>query len=198
MIFGGIQRVSFIDYPGKISVVLFTRGCNFRCFYCHNPELVYPELFDKEISFDEAFKFMLTRKGKIDAVVFSGGEPTIYTDIFDSLEMIKKEGFLLKLDTNGSNPDALKKIINEKLVDFIAMDIKTSFANYDTVTQIKTDVKAINESISLILESGVDYEFRTTWDKKIISSFDIDEIRRSIKPNSNYKLQEMIIKNKLN
>jgi pyruvate formate lyase activating enzyme len=193
MIFGGIQRTSFIDYPGKISVVLFSRGCNFRCFYCHNPELVYPELYDKEISFDEAFEFLLTRKGKIDAVVFSGGEPTIHNDIFECLNIVKKEGFLLKLDTNGSNPQVLERIIKEKLVDYIAMDIKTSFDKYDMVIQSKADVNSITQSIKLITESDLRYEFRTTWDNKIISSDDIEEIRKYLKSDSNYKLQKIVM-----
>jgi len=191
MIIGGIQRVSFIDYPGKISCVIFARGCNFRCFYCHNPELIYPELFKDTVSLVSLLGFLRERKGKIDAVVLSGGEPTIQDDLPEFLESIRNEGFLVKLDTNGSRPEILKQIVDRKLVDYIAMDIKTSFFKYSLVTLTNVDTDKIRESIKIIINSGLNYEFRTTWDKKIIDNPEIEEIRSYLNPESTYVLHDM-------
>lgn len=191
MIFGGMQRVSFIDYPGKISAVLFTQGCNYRCFYCHNPELVFPDLFNEAVPFDVIMEFLQSRKGLLDAVVISGGEPTLHDDLPDVIGIIKSKGFLIKLDTNGSNPLMLSTLIKQGLIDFVAMDIKSSFEKYSSVTGITVDVDSIKQSIILIRQSSIRYQFRTTFDGNIIGSNEIDLIKKYLENDSNFVLNRM-------
>jgi pyruvate formate lyase activating enzyme len=155
----GLQKTSLIDYPGKIACVIFTHGCNFRCGFCHNPELVI-EPPRGEISGVEFFDFLEKRKGKLDGVCITGGEPLLDLDK-EFLREIKSKGFSLKLDTNGSFPEKLRELLNENLVDFIAMDIKADRENYDKVTNVNVNLKKIEESI-LIVASSPEYEFRTT------------------------------------
>lgn len=127
---GGLQKFSLIDYPGKISAVIFTRGCNFRCPYCHNPELVIPAFFTQGYAVDDIFAFFRSRREKLDGIVITGGEPTVQKDLIEFMSKVKALGFFLKLDTNGSNPGILKKVISLGLVDFVAMDIKAPFDRY--------------------------------------------------------------------
>lgn len=196
MIFGGIQKCSLIDYPGRISTVLFTQGCNFRCYYCHNPELVYPALFKDEIPFNDIFDFIIKRKNVVDSIVISGGEPSIHNDIINILSILKNEKFFIKLDTNGSNPETIYKILKLKIIDYIAMDIKTSFENYYNVIRVNVDINLVKESIDLILKSNIDYEFRTTYDNKYITLNDIKKIKSYLPGNTNYKLQKILVHNK--
>jgi pyruvate formate lyase activating enzyme len=162
MIIGGLQKVSLIDYPGKISAVVFTQGCNFNCFYCHN-KLLLDRNVPARVTEETFFDFLEKRKEKLDAVVISGGEPTIQPDLILFIKKIKRLGYLVKLDTNGSNPDILERIIIENLVDYIAMDIKTSYLDYERVTQMRfVDTEKISKSINLIKNSKIEYEFRTT------------------------------------
>jgi len=139
MIIGGLQRFSLIDYPGKISAILFTRGCNFRCPYCHNPELVDPQRYAEPWQEEEYWAFLQSRTQKLDAVVVTGGEPTLQEDLEPFLEKIRKMGFLIKLDTNGSNPDVLKDLLSANLVDYIAMDIKAPLEKYSEVAKVPID-----------------------------------------------------------
>lgn len=166
MLISGVQKFTMLDYPGKISCIVFTPGCNFRCGYCHNPEFVLPESIQKiKNSFipEEKFlNFLRKREGFLDGVVISGGEPTMMGDLPAFMRKVKDAGFLVKLDTNGNNPTMLKKIISEKIVDYIAMDVKTSFGKYKELVGPCVDPSNIKESIKLIMESGVDYEFRST------------------------------------
>lgn len=196
MIFGGIQKTSLIDYPGRISTVIFTRGCNFRCFYCHNPELVYPHLYKDEIPFTNIFDFINKRRNIINSIVVTGGEPTIHNDILDILSFLKNENFFIKLDTNGSNPEVIYKIIKSKVVDYIAMDIKTSFEKYYDVIRVSIDTNLIKESIDLILKSNINYEFRTTYDNKFITFNDIDKIKSYLPCDTNYNLQKILVHKK--
>jgi pyruvate formate lyase activating enzyme len=159
---GGLRKLSLIDYPGEISTVIFTTGCNFRCIYCHNSHLVLPELFPVDIKEDAIIEFLETRIGKISAVVISGGEPTLHNDLPAFITRIKNLGFKIKLDTNGTQPDALLKLINAGLLDFIAMDVKASTGNYDTVCGVNADIEKINNSIEIIRNSSVPHQFRTT------------------------------------
>lgn len=159
---GGFQKFSLIDYPGKISAIIFTQGCNFRCPYCHNPELVDATLFEKPIEEKEIFEFLDNRKGKLDAVSITGGEPTLHKDLPDFIYKIRSQGFLVKLDTNGTNPDMIEHLLKYNLVDYLAMDIKAPLNRYSDVTRVDVDVDKIAESIELIKNSGVDYEFRST------------------------------------
>ncbi len=171
VIIKGVIESSFIDYPGKISLVVFTAGCNFHCHYCHNPELVNPE--PPFVNEEKVFKLLDSKKEWIDGVVISGGEPTLHPDLFEFIKKIKEKGLLVKLDTNGSNPAVLKKLIDEKLVDYIAMDVKAPLEKYSIITQMKVDLTNIKKSIKLIKESGIDYEFRTTILPALITEKDL-------------------------
>ncbi|MDR0934748.1 MAG: anaerobic ribonucleoside-triphosphate reductase activating protein [Erysipelotrichaceae bacterium] len=160
--FSGIQKLSLVDYDNKVSCVLFKSGCNFRCPFCHNASLVLNG--DKDIiSFEDIVFYLKKRKGVIDAVVISGGEPTLDKELVSEIAEIKKLGYLIKLDTNGSNPRIIEELINNKLIDYVAMDIKNSFSKYYLTTGIKEpNLNSIKESIHIIMNSKIDYEFRTT------------------------------------
>jgi pyruvate formate lyase activating enzyme len=197
---GGYQKLTLIDYPGKIATTVFTVGCSFRCPFCHNPELVNPSSPEPHPSLplrkgkemeDEFFDFLKKRKGKIEGVCITGGEPTIQPDLIDFIKKIKKLGFLVKLDSNGTRPDVLKKIIDSKLVDFIAMDIKNQLKKYDKTTGIKGgDIERIKLSADLIMQSKIPYEFRTTVVPGLHLEKDFAEIAKWIKGARAYYLQE--------
>ena len=187
---GGIQKFSFIDYPKKTSAVIFTQGCNFRCEYCHNPQLVYYNMFQVSIPQEEILAFLESRKNQLDGVVITGGEPTLQPDLIEFIKKVKEMGFLIKLDTNGSNPDVLKQIINQKLVNFIAMDIKAPFDKYNSVCCVPVDISAIKQSIELIKKSGIDFLFRTTYDKSKLFDEDIQTMTNFLNVNDHYKIQK--------
>lgn len=174
VIIKGVVESSFIDYPGKISLVIFTAGCNFHCHYCHNPELVNPS--PPFITEEEVLKKIESKEEWIDGVVITGGEPTLHKDLPEFIKKIKKFGLLVKLDTNGSNPEMLKKIIEEKLVDYIAMDVKAPLEEYSRITQMECNPDLIKQSIKLIRESGIEYEFRTTILPSLIKEEDLVKI----------------------
>jgi len=192
MIIGGFQKFSLIDYPDKICAIVFTQGCNFRCPYCHNPELVDPKKFGIELKEDEILSFLDRRKGKLDAVTITGGEPLLQSDLSAFLSAIKRFGYLVKLDTNGSFPSRLKKIIELKSVDYLAMDIKTSLDKYHQVIKAKIDTRKILDSIRLIMDSGLDYEFRTTIVKALFEKDDFYKIAQLIKNARLYVLQKFV------
>ncbi len=127
---GALQKFSLIDYPGKVCAIIFTVGCNFRCGYCHNPELVDPKQFPKPMPEEKIISFLQKRKGKLEAITITGGEPTLQPDLLSFLEQVKRHGYLVKLDTNGTNPNMLQQTIKDKLVDYIAMDIKGPLDRY--------------------------------------------------------------------
>lgn len=187
---GGLQKSSLIDFPGKITAIVFTIGCNFRCPYCHNPELV--EETADEISEDEFFTFLEKRIGLLDAVTITGGEPTLHKDLVSFITRIKKMGFLIKLDSNGTNPGTLKKVIDEKLVDYVAMDIKAPFEKYETTVTRPVDLDKIQESIKMLLEGKVDYEFRTTVIKSMLAPEDFELMGKMIEGAKTYYLQKFI------
>ncbi len=192
MIIGGLQRFSLIDYPGKISAIVFTRGCNFRCPYCHNPELVDPQRYAEPWQEEEYWAFLQSRTQKLDAVVVTGGEPTLQEDLEPFLEKIRKMGFLIKLDTNGSNPDVLKDLLSANLVDYIAMDIKAPLEKYSEVAKVPIDKTDIQESIELIKQSTVDHEFRTTIAKNVLSKEDVVNIAKMLQGEKLYILQRCV------
>jgi pyruvate formate lyase activating enzyme len=161
MLIGGLQRCSFIDYPGKLAAVVFTQGCNFRCAYCHNPGLV-TRRFTKSVPEVELFDLLARRRGKLAGVVITGGEPTLQGDLVDLVGRIRERGFLVKLDTNGTDPDTLARLFDLGLLDYVAMDVKSDLATYDAVAGTTVDHAAIQRSIAAIIGSGVDHEFRTT------------------------------------
>ena len=192
MIIGGLQKFSLIDYPGKTCAIIFTRGCNFRCRYCHNPELVIPEKYAPEIPLSQIYDFLENRRGKLDAVSITGGEPTQHSDLIELMKKIKNMGFLVKLDSNGSRPEVLKKIISKKLVDYLAMDIKAPLEDYHKIMGWRVPVEKLKRSIDLIINSDIDYEFRTTIVKSLTSKNDLREIAKIIKGAKKYFLQKFI------
>ena len=158
----GLQKITLLDYPGKIACTVFLGGCNFRCPFCHNSELFMGKP-EKLMEDEEFFAFLKTRKGLLDGVCVSGGEPTLYKNLPDFLAKIKELGFLVKLDTNGSNPQMVKELAAKNLVDYIAMDVKNSPAMYaQTVGLEKIDLAPIEESLRFLIGGEVDYELRTT------------------------------------
>ncbi len=181
-----------IEYPGKISAIAFTQGCNFRCPYCYNPELVDPYLYGECLSEEGVFSFLERRKGKLDALTITGGEPTIQHDLLEFIKYVRKIGYLIKLDTNGSHPEVVEKLISDRLVDYIAMDIKGPLHKYRTVTRSKIDEDKIRQSIEAIMRSGMPYEFRTTVPKKLLHEDDLLEIGKVLRNASCYILQQFI------
>ena len=190
---GGFQRFSLIDYPGKVAAVVFTQGCNFRCPYCHNAKLVIPSKFRKPLHEEGIIDFLFRRKNKLQGVVVTGGEPTLQKDLINFLSKIKQLGYCIKLDTNGTAPRVLKKIISKKLVDFIAMDVKAPLERYSQAAGIAVDTDLIRESIDLILHSSMDHMFRTTVVKPLLSGDDIAKISVSIKDAKHFVLQNFVI-----
>ena len=188
---GGFQKNSMIDFPGLISSVIFTTGCNFVCPYCHNPDLVNKikpgggEAIDE----GEVFSFLKKRRGLIDGVVITGGEPTLQPDLGQFMVKVKELGFKVKLDTNGTRPEALKAFIQKEIVDYIAMDIKTSLEGYHLVAGDGFDTRSVATSIAIIMEQAPDYEFRTTCVKPLINLERMDEIGTMIKGARRYILQ---------
>ncbi|MBQ3102605.1 anaerobic ribonucleoside-triphosphate reductase activating protein [bacterium] len=187
MLIGGLQKSSLVDYPSKICTVVFTIGCNFRCGYCHNPELIKKE---DCISENDFFEFIKSRQGKIDAIVISGGEPTLQEDLEDFIVKCRKLNFLIKLDTNGTNPEVLKNLLSKNLLDYIAMDIKAPFEKYPNITRRFLDIEKIKKSIEIIMTSGIDYEFRTTVVRSQLNVEDLITISENIKGAKKYYLQK--------
>ncbi len=189
----GFQKTSLLDYPGKISSIIFTRGCNFRCPYCHNPELVCTTPQDRSIAEDEILVFLKSRKDILDGVVVTGGEPCLQSDLADFIRNLKYEtGLLVKLDTNGTFPDALELLIGENLLDYIAMDIKAPLEKYSYVTNSEADVLNISKSINIIMGSKVDYEFRTTVLRSLLTPDDLNNIGLAISGAKRYYLQKFV------
>ena len=197
LIIGGLQKTSLLDFPEKISAIVFTQGCNFRCGYCHNPELC---TFSKKpvITLSAFFDFLKNRRGKLDGVVITGGEPTLHTDLPDFIKDIKNLGFAVKLDTNGTNPVMLEELIRSNLIDYIAMDIKSPLEKYDQIKGIKIDTALIKQSIDLIMKSDTDYEFRTTVVRTQLNLDDFEKIGELLATAKRYYLQKFIPSKVLN
>ncbi|WP_428898539.1 pyruvate formate lyase activating enzyme [Parelusimicrobium proximum] len=187
---GGLLKFSLIDYPGKMSAIVFTQGCNMRCAYCHNPELVYPHLLFEPFPEEDVLQFLDKRKGNLDGVVISGGEPTLQPDLLDFMAKVKAMGYKVKLDTNGTKPEVIEKALEAGLVDLIAMDIKAPYSKYEKVCGTAVDMEAVSRSMALIIGSGIDYEFRTTYDKSLLNDTDIDTIRTYVPEGGTFTLQE--------
>ncbi len=197
---GGLQKFSLIDYPGKIAAIVFTQGCNFRCPYCYNPELVDPALFREPLDEGEIFSFLEARRGRLDGVVITGGEPTLQPDLMDFICRVRELGFSVKLDTNGSRPEILKTLIDRGVIDYVAMDIKAPLTGrksdpenrYASVTRSSVDSEDIRRSIDLILSSGLDHEFRTTVATGCLERADYLSMARAIKGAKRYALQKFV------
>lgn len=190
MLILGLQKTTLLDYPGKVASTIFTGGCNFKCPYCHNRDLVMPPADVLAYSKDEIFDHLNKKKKILDGVCITGGEPTLHKDLPDFISEIKDLGLLVKLDTNGTNPQMLKSLVNNSLLDYVAMDIKHSKAKYNSIANmIKFDLSAIEESVSFLKENSVEYEFRTTIMKECHTEDDIIEIGKWISGASAYYLQ---------
>ena len=184
----GLQKLTLLDYPGKMACTVFTHGCNFRCGFCHNALLVTEENSDI-ISEDEFFTFLKKRQGILEGVCISGGEPTLQTDLREFITKVRSLGYAVKLDTNGTNPRLLKSLIEENLLDYVAMDIKHSPDKYDIICSCQVDMDAIRDSVSIIIDSGIDHEFRTTTVREYHTAEDFDAIAQWIQGDSKYFLQ---------
>lgn len=185
----GLQKTSLIDFSPYTSCVVFLAGCPFRCGFCHNPELVKNTESLKTIKEKEFFDFLNSRKGWLDGVCITGGEPTIHNDLVEFISKIKEKGYKVKLDTNGSNPDVLKKIIDEKLADYIAMDVKSSMKNYKKTINRNFELSRIKKSMKMIMNSKVDYEFRTTVVPGWVTKEDVKEIGKVLNGAKKYYIQ---------
>lgn len=211
MIIGGLQKFSLIDYPHKISAIIFTIGCNFRCPFCHNPELVNPELYPEKIPENNVFEFLESRREKLDAVVISGGEPTLHKDLYQFISKLKSMGFLIKLDTNGTYPNILNRLIKDNLLNYIAMDIKGSLDRYEEIVTTKVNLENIKDSINIILsldkssktkdilnkktyykspDTKINYEFRTTVLPKFHNEDEIHKIGKLVNGAKLFILQK--------
>lgn len=190
MILGGLQKYSLIDYPGKVSCVCFVVGCNFSCPYCHNPDLVRKNMGKlSPVDEDGFYAFLEARKGFLDGVVVSGGEPTLNRDLSSLCQRIKAMGYPLKLDTNGSRPEVIHALIDRGLVDYIAVDLKTDPSRYPLLIKEGYDPASLLSTIRIVMEWGGDYEFRTTCVKPLVDAGVIAKLARMIQGASLYALQ---------
>ena len=191
MDFAGIDKFSLLDYDENVSVVLFAPTCNYRCPFCHNGDSVLGSHFS--IPFNDILSFLKSRVGLIDAVVVSGGEPTLMDDVISKIEQIKELGFKIKLDTNGTNPDVLSELIRKNLLNYVAMDIKNSEEMYPETTGVKNaQMDKIKQSISILMNSGIDYEFRTTLVAEYHSKESIEKMGELIKGAKRLFLQKFV------
>lgn len=196
MIFGGFQSISFSDFPGCAASLLFTQGCNFRCPFCHNGALlpaIAPGCFDE----NTAAAMIAARKKMIDGIVITGGEPTLHPDLNSFIREIKTPGLQIKLDTNGSRPDALEQLLSDNLLDYVAMDVKAPWAAYHRLTGVACDTRKIQRSVNLIAGASIRAEFRTTVVPDLLTSGDLDQIRWSLPDDVLYKTQTFIAENAL-
>lgn len=185
---GGYEKLSTVDYPGEMACSIFLVGCNFNCGYCHNPSLISGN--GEYIAKEEVMEYLIKRKDMLDAVCISGGEPTCNPELKDFIKEIKELGYKVKLDTNGTHPEVVEELLKENLLDYIAMDIKASPKKYSQIVGRKVNMDSIYKSIDLIKNSGIKYEFRTTY-LPVLDKSDINEIATTmVKKNSKYFLQQ--------
>lgn len=189
----GLQKLTLLDYPGKMACVIFTAGCNMRCPFCHNSRLVINPEKESELSVDEVLSFLKKRQGILDGVVITGGEPLLQSDIKELIIRIRELGYPVKIDTNGTFPDRLKELVNEGLVDYVAMDIKNAPELYgETVGISGFDISKIKESIAFLLENKVEYEFRTTVVREFHSVFGMENLGKLIKGAKRHYIQSFV------
>lgn len=191
MIIGGFQHLTLTDFPGRVAAIIFTQGCNFRCPFCHNGKLIpINPAHDHTVTIEEVLEFLHLRQKQLDGVVITGGEPTIHPDLPELCQEIRKPGMEIKLDTNGSNPLMLKDIIENGLVDFIAMDIKAPLHAYQRLAGTAISTDRILDSINIIAASGVSHLFRTTLVKPLLNHDDRQAIEEMVPPGSRHVFQE--------
>lgn len=200
MIIGGLEKLTLIDYPDHLAAIIFTGGCNFRCQFCYNPLLVLPQTGKdgkniKEkgfstLSTEDLFLFLSQRFGRLEGVVITGGEPTLHPDLPAFIKKIKKIGYLVKLDTNGTNPKMLQDLIKAKLIDYIAMDLKAPFKKYERVVGVPINCRNLEKSVKIIMTCGLPYEFRTTVVPGLILKVDFPAMGRLIRGAAKWYLQK--------
>lgn len=190
MFISGIQKLTLLDYPGKLACTVFTGGCNFRCPFCHNAPLVLPERLFQDTDEEQVLAFLKKRQGVLDGLAITGGEPLLHKDIGTFLEKVRELGYSIKLDTNGSFPKLLKELVNGGLVDRVAMDIKNAPELYEKTVGVKVDMAAVEESRDFLLSAPVDYEFRTTVVKGLHTTESIKGAARWIQGAREYYLQQ--------
>lgn len=187
---GGLTKLTLLDYPGKLACIIFINGCNFRCPFCHNSPLIKDN--EDEITEEYVLEYLKKRKKVLDGVSISGGEPLLHNEIKDLIIKVRDIGYSIKVDTNGSNPKLLNELLKENLVDYVAMDIKNEFSKYDLTSGVKVNIDNIKESIKLLENSDIDYEFRTTLTKELHNIDDIESILSYISPKSKYYIQNYV------
>lgn len=185
---GGFQKTSLLDYPDCISAIIWTMDCNFRCPFCYNKNIVFGKV--EPTPEEEVLSFLKKRKGLLEGLVITGGEPLLQEDIVDFIKKVKKLDYLVKIDTNGAFPERLKEIINKKLVDYLSMDIKAPKNKYSKLAGIKVDITKIEQSIEIITNNAPDYEFRTTFVPELLKKEDIIRIAKWLKGSKRFYLQQ--------
>ena len=191
-IFCGMEKLSLVDFDGKLACTLFTGGCNYKCPFCHNAPLITPKPF---LDMDDIIKYLTSRKKMLEAIVISGGEPTLHKELPNVLKTFKELGYIIKLDTNGTNPKMLKELIDNKLIDYVAMDIKSSFSNYHIVTETNNpQLDNIKQSISILKTSNIDFEFRTTLVKEFHNLDTINEMKELVNGAKKLFLQKFVLR----
>ncbi len=192
MIIGGMRKLSALDYPTKLCITVFTEGCNLRCPFCHNSALVLGE--GEKLNENDVFSFLAKRKGIIDGLCLTGGEPLMqpYSEVASFLSKVKNEGFLVKLDTNGTFPEKLSQLLEADLVDYVAMDIKNSPSMYEKTTGTNIDIESVKKSVNLLMKGKVDFEFRTTVVRELHNVCSMTEIGKWLSGNEKYFLQMFV------
>jgi len=185
---GGLQKTSLLDYPDKLSAIIWAIGCNFRCPFCYNKNLVFGKI--ESIPEAEVLAFLKQRKGLLEGLSISGGEPLLQEDILNFITKVKKLDYLVKIDTNGTFPEKLKEIIDKKLVDYISMDVKAPKKKYDQLTGVKTKLSQIEKSIEILKNDAPDYEFKTTFAPELLKKEDIVEIAKWLEGSKRFYLQQ--------
>ena len=187
----GLQKLTLLDYPEKVACTVFCSGCNFRCPFCHNPELATGNESILDYSFSDIISFLESRNKKLDGICITGGEPLLYEETIELAERAKYMGFLVKIDTNGSNPERLRTVIEKRIADYIAMDIKNAPVKYEMTSGSKM-LEQVKESVSYLLQDKVDYEFRTTVTGNLHTAADFEKIGKWIAGAKRYFLQKFV------
>ncbi len=187
---GGFQKFSLSDFPGRVAAIVFTQGCNFRCPFCHNGGLI-PETPQDGLLIPEEYvlSYLSSRSGRLDGLVVTGGEPTMQKDLADFLRKVREIGYRIKIDTNGSRPEVLERLISEDLIDYVSMDVKAPPWSYDRLAGVPAPIGEITRSIDLLSCCGIEHEFRTTLVSSLLSDRDMDGVAGMIPDGSTFKLQ---------
>ena len=188
----GLQKTSLVDYPPYIASTVFVGRCNFRCPFCHNPDLVLDYEVMSDISEEELFAHLVSRKGIVDGVCVTGGEPTLYKGLPLFIKRVRDLGFLVKLDTNGSNPEMLKFLVDQRLVNYVAMDVKAPKDKYVVAAGLSVDLEKVNESVEFLKEGKVNYEFRTTFVPCLIGKEDVIKIGLWLEGADKFFIQQFV------